>query len=132
VALVKLTALFGMNEVPLDQLSAGRFAEYVRTKFQVLAESGSAVSLELAAVAASGPAGQGNRTSASRTFESFSLLFDGPADPPLGQRTYRFTHERLGSFDLFIVPVSATSGSRQYEAVFNRRLVPPEESGKSG
>lgn len=56
--------------------------------------------------------------------EGFSLLFNGPANPPLAQRMYGFAHERLGSFDLFIVPVSAAGELRQYEAVFNRRPVP--------
>jgi len=113
-----------MNEVSLDQLSSGRFAELVRTKFQVLVEPGIAVGLELTAVTTPCARGQENVSPGSAKFESFSLLFTGPADRPLGQRTYRFTHERLGSFDLFIVPVSADHNARQYEAVFNRRLSP--------
>jgi len=113
-----------MSEIPLDQLSAECFAALLRTKFQVLVEPGVAVNLELTAVSAPGRGGQESAPSGSQKFEGFSLLFDGPEDRPLGQRTYRFTHERLGSFDLFIVPVSATRESRQYEAVFNRRLSP--------
>ena len=118
-----------MNEVPLDQLSAGRFAELVRTKFQVLVEPGLVVSLELAAVTTPCPGGRESVSPGSHEFEGFSLLFEGPVDQPLGQRTYRFAHERLGSFDLFIVPVSADRNARHYEAVFNRRLVPPGKSG---
>ena len=123
-----MAALLIMKEVPLGQLSAGRFAELVPTKFQVLVEPGLVVSLELAAVTTPGLGGQVGMSPGSQEFEGFSLLFHGAADQPLSQRTYRFAHERLGSFDLFIVPVSADRDARQYEAVFHRRLPP----GKSG
>ena len=113
-----------MNEVSLEQLSAGRFEELVQTKFQVLLEPGLAISLELTSVTTSCPRGQERVSSGSPILEGFSLLFNGPADQPLGQGTYRFAHERLGSFALFIVPVGADRQARQYEAVFNRRLAP--------
>jgi hypothetical protein len=116
-----------MSEAPLDSLSFASFAELVHAKFQVLVEPGLEVSLELAIVAAPSP-GPERVPPGSQQFEAFSLLFNGPLDRPLAQRTYRFTHERLGSFDLFIVPVSADRNARQYEAVFNRRLSP----GKAG
>ena len=113
-----------MNEVSLDQLSAGRFAELVRTKFQVAVEPALVVCLELVKVTTTRSGIREDRTPASPQFEGFSLLFDGPVDRPLEQRTYRFAHERLGSFDLFIVPVGADRNARQYEAVFNRRFSP--------
>ena len=121
-----------MNEISLEQLSACSFTKLLRAKFQVEVQSGVKVGLELVAVTTPSSSGQQSVPFGNQKFEGFSLLFDGPADQPLGQRTYRFIHERLGSFDLFIVPVSVAGGSRQYEAVFNRRLVPPGESGKSG
>jgi len=119
-----------MSEAPLDSLSHASFAELIQTKFQVLVEPGLVVGLELAVVTASSP-GQERVSPGSQQFEGFSLLFNGPADLPLAQRTYRFAHERLGSFDLFIVPVSADRNARQYEAVFNRRF-PPIAPGKAG
>ncbi len=121
---VKLAALLFMKEVPLEQLSAGSFAELVRTRFEVLIDPGHSVSLELTAVTIASPGGAEGVPPGNAMFESFSLLFNGPVDPPLGQRAYRFTHERVGSFDLFIVPVGATRDSCQYEAVFNRRSSP--------
>jgi len=51
--------------------------------------------------------------------ESFSLLFHGPAEPPLVQRTYPCAHAALGTFDLFIVPVGRDRHGFHYEAVFN-------------
>ena len=113
-----------MSEVPLDQLSARQFDEHVRTTFQVMAGPGVVLNLELFAVTGPPSGGQGSRSPGGATFESFALLFEGPADQSLSQQTYRFSHERLGSFDLFIVPVSAERNARQYEAIFNRRLAP--------
>lgn len=113
-----------MNEISLDELSAGRFAGLVQTKFQVTAGSGLVVGLQLIAVSGLRSGNREGEPPGGSTFEAFSLVFEGPADRPLGQGTYRFSHERLGWFELFIVPVSAGRGARQYEAVFNRRLGP--------
>jgi hypothetical protein len=48
----------------------------------------------------------------------FSLLFRG--DPGLGlpQRIYRIEHERLGTHDIFIVPLQPDAEGSQFEAVF--------------
>lgn len=61
--------------------------------------------------------GQAQPTSAEH---SFAVAFSGPAEQPLAQGTYEFTHARMGSFALFIVPGAAGQGARSYEAVFNR------------
>jgi hypothetical protein len=37
----------------------------------------------------------------------------------LPQATYRFEHETIGAFDLFIVPVGRTAQGVSYEAVFS-------------
>lgn len=108
----------------LDALSARHFAELLRTTFQVLVEPGLGVRLELTAVTETGPGRPEGVAAAPPRGECFSLLFDGPADPPLAQRTYRLAHERLGAFDLFLVPVGAEHGARQYEAVFHRCPAP--------
>ena len=117
-----------MSEVPLEHLAAPHFTELVRTKFQVSVEPGLVVNLELAAVTPLRAGAQEGVSPGSPTPESFSLLFEGPANQPLGQRTYRFAHERLGFFDLFIVPIGADRNARQYEAVFNRYF----SSGNAG
>ena len=123
-----VTSLLTMNNISLDELSAGHFAELVRTKFQVQVESGCVVNLELMAVTKTQSGGQLSASGEGFKGECFALLFDGPADRPLAQRMHRFAHERLGTFDLFIVPVGAEHGARQYEAVFNRRTVPANSS----
>jgi len=48
----------------------------------------------------------------------FSLVFRGPLEPVLPQRIYRFEHDELDAFDLFIVPIGPDETGTQYEAVF--------------
>jgi hypothetical protein len=48
----------------------------------------------------------------------FSIVFVGPLEPVLPQAIYRFEHDGLGSFDLFIVPIGPGDAAMQYEAVF--------------
>jgi hypothetical protein len=49
----------------------------------------------------------------------FSLMFLGPAGFILQQAIYRFEHESLGTFELFIVPLSRAADGVRYEAVFS-------------
>jgi hypothetical protein len=52
--------------------------------------------------------------------ERFYIIFKGPNDPFLGQGMRRFTHDQMGEFDLFVVPISQDESGTNYEAVFNR------------
>jgi len=52
--------------------------------------------------------------------ESFSLLFRGPISPFFPQAIYRLHHEKLGTMDLFLVPMGPDRDGMRYEAVFNR------------
>ena len=52
--------------------------------------------------------------------ERFAVVFRGPKEPVLSQGTYSFTHEQMGEFSLFIVPMGQDDGGTSYEAVFNR------------
>jgi hypothetical protein len=49
---------------------------------------------------------------------AFSLLFVSPAGPFLPQATYRLTHPKLGTLELFLVPIGPIQGGNGYEAVF--------------
>lgn len=49
----------------------------------------------------------------------FSLIFRGPSTAPLGQGLVALSHPRLGAAEIFIVPIGAGDGTRDYEAVFN-------------
>jgi hypothetical protein len=55
--------------------------------------------------------------------ECFALLFRGPHNRPLAQGTYRFVHDRMGSFPLFIVPGTSGPHGLHYEALFNHLSV---------
>lgn len=53
--------------------------------------------------------------------ECFSLVFRGPAESPLDQRTYRVEHRALGAFPLFLVPLGPREdGGLAFEAIINR------------
>lgn len=47
--------------------------------------------------------------------DPFSLVFRGPKETPLGQRTYVIEHDVTGPLEVFLVPI----GFAEYEAVFN-------------
>jgi hypothetical protein len=49
----------------------------------------------------------------------FGILFSIPEGRRPTQGTYKLDHEQLGSFELFLVPVT-DNGNVAYEAVFNR------------
>ena len=48
----------------------------------------------------------------------FSIVFRAPMEPPLPQRIYRFEHDALPEFELFIVPIGPDESGMRYEAVF--------------
>jgi hypothetical protein len=52
--------------------------------------------------------------------EPFSLIFRGPSDQTLPQGTHRVEHKRLGSLEIFLVPVGPDDDGdgMLYEAVF--------------
>ena len=51
--------------------------------------------------------------------QPFSLSFLGPPEVVLPQAIYRFEHEAIGTFEMFIVPVGRTASGVSYEAVFS-------------
>ena len=52
--------------------------------------------------------------------ECFSLSFCNSDQASLPQETYTMTHDALGTFDLFIVPMgSQANGDTNYEAIIN-------------
>lgn len=61
-----------------------------------------------------------------RRVQRFSILFHGPAERLLPQATYSFSHDALGEFLLFIVPVVGSNDERiVYEACFSRQVAAP-------
>ena len=96
----------------LEHLTVASLSEQLHTKFRLTVEPEKIVEVELVEVQAHGDVpGQTER---------FSAVFRGALDTFLQQRTYAMEHERLGSFELFIVPIRKDDAGFYYEAVFNR------------
>lgn len=106
-----------MHDISLDDLTMASFSGVVKTKFRIHLSMTEVMEFELIEIRA----GRFATLAAGQPHpESFSLLFAAPPAPTLSQRMYRFEHDQLGRFDLFIVPVGHGHGVAHYEAVFNR------------
>ncbi|HEX8088853.1 MAG TPA: hypothetical protein VF762_08380 [Blastocatellia bacterium] len=97
----------------LENLGLSSFSEHLNTKFRVLAGGDKVVELDLV---------EAKDLGSNARQERFSMLFRGPLDDALEQRTYKMEHDRLGSHELFIVPVGVSGDVREYEVIFNRLL----------
>ena len=104
----------GANTLEIERAVAATFAEHLHSAFRVHHEP-AVIELTLIAVSDSSTPRQ----------VMFSLLFRGPSGPALAQQIYAFEHDRLGRFDLFIVPVGQDAQGLAYEAVFNRLVDEP-------
>jgi hypothetical protein len=93
----------------LQRATAATFSEHQNGTFHL--HHGPAVSeLELVEVS----------DASTRRHVNFSLVFRGPQQPLFPQQIYPFEHERLGRFDLFIVPIRRDAHGFYYEAIVNR------------
>lgn len=101
-----------------EQLTAKLFEDHLNETFVVRVDlidpAYLALDLTLASVTLMGhpPAEGENRR------QAFALLFRGPGQPVLAQRTFQVDNDRLGALELFLVPVGPTGAAMQYEAVF--------------
>jgi hypothetical protein len=107
-----------MNTVPLEQLSFESFAGLVKTEFRVWVDAQDSLNLELTEITPMRISSTGGTN--RLTYESFALVFLGPADRLLQQRIYWFESVSVGRFELFIVPVSRDPNGVRYQATFNR------------
>lgn len=89
------------------------YAAQVGTKFRVQLDEAHTLELELI---------EANEIHSPTTQEQFSLIFRGPLDVPLQQRTYQLDHEHLGTNALLLVPIARRPEGLVYEAFFNRLL----------
>lgn len=92
-------------------LTQEAFAQNVNTNFRVSAGDSRSVDLELTEV---------SEVKLVKTQEEFAVAFRGPLDHFLGQGTRSFEHEKMGQFELFIVPIRQDAEGYYYEAIFNR------------
>jgi hypothetical protein len=102
-----------MAVATLDSLTPGDFEPHHGETFELSAAAGAGggeLALKLVEVKRLG--------TALRQGGAFSLLFVSPAGPFLPQATYRLSHPKLGTLELFLVPVGPMQGGNGYEAVF--------------
>jgi L-ascorbate metabolism protein UlaG (beta-lactamase superfamily) len=100
-----------VDSMDLRQLTQPAFTATLNAKFQVQSNDGKKLDLTLTSVSA-------NEVSSHN--EQFSIVFRGSLDTFLPQGIYQIMHERMGSFDLFLVPIGRNESGYEYEAVFNR------------
>lgn len=94
----------------LENLTRDDFAAQINTKFRVYRESDS-FEVELVEV---------TKAKVYQRQGSFSLLFLMPEDFSPVQGNYLFKHEKMGSAEIFVVPIEKESRGIIFEAVFNR------------
>lgn len=87
------------------------FAQNANTKFRVQAGENTPVDLELIEV---------TELKLYPRQEEFTITFRGPLNAYLDQGVRLFTHDQMGEFELFIVPIKQDADGFYYEAVFNR------------
>ena len=92
-------------------LTHEEFSKNTNTKFQVQADENTQVELELIAI---------SELKVHPQQEEFTIRFRGPLNMFLGQGVRNFTHDQMGQFELFIVPIKQDEQGFYYEAVFNR------------
>jgi hypothetical protein len=100
----------------LESLNSRVFSEHLHSTFQLKVPGAAPLPLELLEVA---------EKDQTPRVEQFSLIFRGPLAPHLKQGTYTFEHEKLGAFDLFVVPLGPDSTGMSYQVIFNRLRQPP-------
>ena len=95
----------------LDSFSIETFSEQLNTTFRLQLDESDAIEAQLIEVTDNGT---------SPDQERFSLLFRLPRNRPPTQGLYKVTHEKLGEFELLLVPNREDKQGMYYEAVFNR------------
>ncbi len=99
----------------LEMLSVSVFVDCVGTRFRVhAAADAQAWDLELTEATSLGSAA--GRTPSNR--DPFSLIFRRALQPILPQQIYKFEHDRLGTLEMFIVPIGPDNQGMRYQAIF--------------
>ncbi len=101
----------------LESLTAADFAEHLATPFR-LQTGGEPLPLELVEVQRASYADDPAAVGPSGRREPFNLLFRGPRSPYARQGTYRLEHERMGTLEIFLVPLGPDTAGMRYQAIF--------------
>ena len=97
----------------LEKLTASDFSPLLEQKFQIKLAGNTTLVVQLTEVTISKNIDERNGR------QSFSIVFRGPRDLEMTQGMYPVSHEKLGEFNLFMVPIGPDEKGLCYEAVFN-------------
>jgi hypothetical protein len=92
-------------------LTHEEFSRHLNTKFAIRISETQAIEAELTNV---------SEHMISPRQERFSIVFRTSNEVLIAQGLHRFEHDKMGAFDLFIVPIERDDEGTYYEAVFNR------------
>jgi len=98
-----------------DVFTIDTFSGHVGTKFLMRYGDSQTAEIELISVTDVG---------SSPRQAQFSLVFKGTPEGPAAQDIFRLEHDKLGTLDLFLVPIARDNTGLSYEAIFNRVLEP--------
>ncbi|HUD47750.1 MAG TPA: hypothetical protein VMR33_13030 [Candidatus Baltobacteraceae bacterium] len=107
----------------LSEISGSALASQVNTPFRIEAGAGRTIEVTLAEVKIrqDRPLKRGQRPPHDARNEKFSLIFSGSRADLVQQNTYPVAHEKLGRFDLFLVPINTRNPAKiDYQALVNR------------
>ena len=96
-----------------DRLTLDAFTPLVGQKFNGKTSDGDYIELELTEAVPLPVHGNQPRQ------DPFSLVFRSPSEENLWQGMIQIRHARLGTADLFLVPISEDQKGRYFEALFN-------------
>jgi hypothetical protein len=96
----------------LDKLTHQAFQAWLNQKFQIM-HSGGTLEVELISCRT---LASPRRPDAPR--EPFSIIFRGPREPVLPQRSYPFAGGPADALEIFIVPIGPDAVGMRYEAIF--------------
>ena len=99
----------------LDSVTTDTFETHKGSTFRMHIDEDQVLDLELVEVTSRGEAGSPD---AGRG-QAFALIFRGPREAALPQRIYRLEHEKLGTLEIFLVPIGPDDTGMRFEAVFN-------------
>lgn len=95
----------------MEGLTHEAFRQQAGTKFQVQVGEDSTVELDLVEI---------SDIKLYPGQEQFAVVFRGPLSAFLGQGVRPFSHDEMGQFEIFIVPIRQDERGFYYEAIFNR------------
>jgi len=94
-------------------LTEQEFSKHVDTDFRVKLDTPEPVNLRLVEVKS-----YKKKDEEHGGMERFSLFFTGRGNL-VPQKTYSVSHDEMGEFELFLVPIGRTEDGFRYESVFN-------------